>query len=807
MKKILLFASALAGLFLAASCQQENLEPEVAGKTVTFTVEAPAALQTKAIADGLNVDQLIYEVWITGEIANQTDLTNGAVRLYQATTDMQYDQANNRMKADITLDLVNDQNFTVLFWAQKKDLGVYKTDWLNAVTYTNLAAEAYAANDNRLDAFYSKAFVSDGVTKTPTVVLRRPFAQVNLCTLNLKDAAQAAGDYNIALVSSKMRLESVPTKFNVATSAATGYEPMEFLANAVPSGEDQMITVNGKKYYYAGMNYVFAGTNTILTYDIQTKLNGIVDANVNNEIQNVPLRENYRTNIIGNLLTSKTDYEIVVDASFNIPDELVGEGVVIVKNSEEFVAALKRNEAHLVIELVGDQTMPSVPVEFEVPVGASTEKYYFGGDKTKTITVNANGNKINFVHQNTDWNYIRLVNEDAQWTINDAIITNSGANNGPWNRHDIRFYNAVELNNVTSDKAIALLNDGELNNVTITEDTGAYGLWITAEGQTVSINGLNITSTNGGRAIAIKEQYVSAPACVTLNVENASFVTDQKAAVLVTSKAGATINWLEGNDITGVAADTQFAVWVDEDLRAYADKVVVNGAYCKVEGDVAAVVTNNDELLAAIALENAHIYFDKADYKLTKKISIAKGVTIHGNGASIKNDWASLLFNTQTTLENVTIEDMNFTNNTVLDMAYAKGTVTFRNCTFSHVRGNQSLHFDGQAGAKVVFENCTMYGRNMLAASLDVVEFHNCNFRESTWNTEQGNKGVGTGWSGVNMWGKYMFDNCNFDSVCKCCVKTSGVEATFTNCTVTDGSAIEDIVIYSSGAEGTIIFN
>lgn len=319
MKKILLFVSALAGLFLA-SCQKEQLEPVAGNGQVTFTIEAPAAIQTKAIADGLNVDQLIYEVWITGETANQDNLAN-AVRLYQATTDMVQD--GNRMKANITLDLVNDQNFTVLFWAQKKGIGVYNTEWLNAVTYTNLNAKAYAANDNRLDAFYSKAFVSDGATSTPTVTLRRPFAQVNLCTLNNKEAAQTAGDYNIALSQSKMRLDAVPTVFNVATSAATNYVAMEFAYHDVPSGDDQMITVNGKEYYYAGMNYVFAGANIALTYDIATKLNGSVDANVNNTIANVPLKENHRTNIVGNLLTSKVDYKIIVDAAFYEPAEYV----------------------------------------------------------------------------------------------------------------------------------------------------------------------------------------------------------------------------------------------------------------------------------------------------------------------------------------------------------------------------------------------------------------------------------------------------------------------------------------------------
>ena len=337
MKKILLFASALAGLFLAGSCQRENLEPQQTEQQVTFTIEAPAALQTKAIADGLNVNELIYEVWITE--AQNAETLDGATRLYQAKTDMQYDETNKRMKANITLDLVNDQNFTVLFWAQKEGIDVYDTEWLNAVTYTNLAENAYAANDARLDAFYSKAYVVDCQTATPTVVLRRPFAQVNLCTLNSKDAAQVAGNYNMTLVSSEMRLDAVPTVFNVATSEATNYVAMDFAVNAVPSGVDQKITVNNQDYYYAGMNYVFAGANIVLTYDIQAQLNGTVDVNINNTIQNVPLKENHRTNIVGNLLTSQTDFEIIVDAAFNEPAEVVE--VVSVSTATELVQAIE----------------------------------------------------------------------------------------------------------------------------------------------------------------------------------------------------------------------------------------------------------------------------------------------------------------------------------------------------------------------------------------------------------------------------------------------------------------------------------
>ena len=600
MKKLLYCAAALATLLIAGSCQRENLEPAQESAAVTFTVEAPAALQTRAIADGLNVNELIYEVWLTETLG---DLTQNAQKLYQAKTDMAVENGVN--KATLTLDLVNDQKFTVLFWAQVKEAAAYTTDKLTEVTY---AKNEYNSNDESLAAFYAVAYVNDsrhvekdGTTAADSKVsLRRPFAQLNLGTLNTSTA------YTVTMVSSAVKVTSANTVFNVATSVASVPAELTFKNAAVPA-DPATLSVNGTAYQYAAMNYLFAGDNAIVEYDIVTKLNGGMDGTVNNIVDAVPLKENYRTNIIGNLLTSKTDYEIVIDAEFNIPDELVGEGVVFVKTSDELLAALQRNESHIVIDLVGTQTKAVTPVEFKIPVGAHEPKYYFGGEKTKTITINANGNTINFDHKNTDWNYIRCVNDAAKWIINDAVLTNSGANDGPWNRHDIRFYNAVELNSVTSDKAIALLNDGKLNNVTITEDTEAYGLWITAEGQTVDVDGLNITATNAGRGIAIKDEYVDSPACVTLNVNNATFETAEKAAILVTSTAGAEINWGKGNDITGVAADPANAVWVDDGEKYQnIEDVTVTGASVIIEGQVSAtpVVTNAEELKAAIAAAN-----------------------------------------------------------------------------------------------------------------------------------------------------------------------------------------------------------
>ena len=331
MKKILLFASALAGLFLAG-CQRENLEPVQAGQQVTFTIEAPAAMQTKAIADGQNVDQLVYEVWLTPTLGN---LETGAQKLYQAVAPMTSDGTVN--KAELTLDLVNDQKFTVLFWAQVAH--TYDTRELTAVGYKDL--DALKANDESLAAFYGVAYVKDGrhvkvdeSSASAQVSLKRPFAQLNLCTLNTSTA------YVVDMVESEVIVENVPTVFNVVNGVedVNSYANVTFDMAAVPS-DPATITVNNKTYQYAGMNYMFAGDNITLEYNIKTSLNGQSEAVVNNIISDVPLKENHRTNIVGNLLTSKTDYEIIVDAAFNANDYVVegGSNYVSVSSAEELV--------------------------------------------------------------------------------------------------------------------------------------------------------------------------------------------------------------------------------------------------------------------------------------------------------------------------------------------------------------------------------------------------------------------------------------------------------------------------------------
>ena len=238
-------------------------------------------------------------------------------------------------------------------------------------------------------------------------------------------------------------------------------------------------------------------------------------------------------------------------------------------NADNAKDALTEDKSTIIVNLTEDIT-------YDVAAWAANS---MGGESTKNIIINGNGHTITFNNTDSDWNNIATTN-DAVLTINDAHITNSGYNNGPWNRHDINFDCPVVLNDVTSDKAIALKDAGTFNNVTISDANASdtYALWIQPNGQTVTLDGctIDMIDCSDGRGIKIDEQYVTNPAKVTLNVSDTTFKTEGKSAIIVKSAAGADVI-LDNIDISGVADDTTNAVWVDEASPAYYDLVTVTG--------------------------------------------------------------------------------------------------------------------------------------------------------------------------------------------------------------------------------------
>ena len=209
-------------------------------------------------------------------------------------------------------------------------------------------------------------------------------------------------------------------------------------------------------------------------------------------------------------------------------------------------------------------------------------------------------------------------------------------------------------------------------------------MWISAEGQEVKIDGLTINAT-AGRGIKIDEQYVDAPAKeVILNVKNATFNTAKKAAILVKSVAGADIT-VSNIDIANVKADGTHVVWVDEDAKAYADKVTVNGGLKIVEGAASASV---------FATEGATVELAPGNYNLPAKV--ANNVTIKGAGVIMNMADSFIMGNVNgLTLEGIKV---NWKGATYTGFTHSSGHL-YKNVTF-----NGAFFCYGQYAK---FEDCT----------------------------------------------------------------------------------------------------
>ena len=216
----------------------------------------------------------------------------------------------------------------------------------------------------------------------------------------------------------------------------------------------------------------------------------------------------------------------------------------------------------------------------------NTSNFYLnrGGANTHTITINGNSHKLTF--HSTYRNHIQTSNGAKIILKNATVDSDYQVGGSTWDDYGLIFQCPTEFENVTFNRQLALEQPyaHKLTNVTINQTSATgdmYALWIEA-GADVTFNGGTVNSINPNsgslnRAIKIADEYITDPQLTKLNVSGVTFKSQKKAAVLVTSTAGADIIWGEGNDITEVTADTVNAVWNDADRTAAWDLVTVTG--------------------------------------------------------------------------------------------------------------------------------------------------------------------------------------------------------------------------------------
>lgn len=311
-KNIFLSILALASMLFATSCSQDELINESTDGdfvNATFTIETADGIGTRAVGDGTTVDKVACAVY---DAYNNEELES-----------LRQDVAITNKTATFSVRLAKGKNYRVAFFAYNEAANAYDvTDLKNIVV-----KDGQLSNIEGRDAFTAYVDVTEGETMnafTKEVTLKRPFAQLNL---GIDDAEFAeAANAGLTVAKSKIVVSNVYNAFSafdnaVAENAVEG--SMTFELNAIPT-EKLKVTVNGveKLYNYLALNYLLVGDNdsekTLTDVEFTWESNnGDSNAESVTEFINIPVQRNYRTNIIGKLLTSPTIFNIIIDEEFD----------------------------------------------------------------------------------------------------------------------------------------------------------------------------------------------------------------------------------------------------------------------------------------------------------------------------------------------------------------------------------------------------------------------------------------------------------------------------------------------------------
>ena len=759
MKKILLFATALAALFLSASCQRENLEPVTAG--ATFTVTVPGETATKAFSDGTNINKVLYEIYKTDEVETAQPLAKGAVSM-------------TNKEATVTFDLLQDQEYTVIFWAQKSanEDGTnkyYNTGDLRTVSINT--ATALNANDEDRAAFFKRVDFATPMTEVKKVELVRPFAQLNLGTtaasLNPVQPGQTQG-YTINVEKSYVKVEGLSTTFNTLTGVAAEEDnDFEFALYETPYAQDntEVLEVNGVKYHYVGMNYFFVSKNEDLvtvSYKIKTDKGEITNEN----IINVPVKANYRTNIIGNLLTTEADFEIVVDENFNIPGLMQAEGWVHTGNYTYKVTAnapqtaLKEILAHADASATEASTKAAGP---EVVINLEGDVYWETGagigstpllpEESLISSVVINGNGKTFTATGKGVGKIRLANGSVL-TFNDLKIVDKSVSyaEDSWEYGYLEFGGAVSLNDCEVVNAIML--SGETATLTgcsfNSNHDNEYAVWV--DNGSASFTGCTFT---GARGLKTHEAYGSE--VVEITVDGCTFGP-------LTKKPGMAIGTV--NDKTSITIKNSFFIGCqagDQELYIYEiDTDVTTFTFVEENNEVHA----NSSAMLKDWVEKAQagdvVEVPAGEYSFPAG-SIKEGVTLKCAEGTVFEGTSNLNINGATVI-GATFES---------DGKAVSGTVdgTFKNCTFD---GSEALRWCyTDEGDEILFEDCVI--------KTDFRGFHfdgmngNVTFRRCKINGFNAYSGKGTAtfencvlgndesdYNGLNIYSNTVLKDCQF---------------------------------------------
>ena len=532
MKSKISSLSTLAIALLMASCAADDdlsvssVDSDVSN--VTFTVAQPGDVQTRAYSDGTSASTLYYSVY---------QVTDDGLKYLSDLSDSETNAFDSNLQATVTLQLVNGNEYDVIFWAQSPDTEVYTRDFDSTEPSVSLAS-TLVSNTEYYDAFYK--FHEVGVVTgdiSETIQLTRPFAQLNWGTDDL-DAVYAAEVSNLQT--------SVTITGGVGTSLTFSDGSVELNEEAFTFGvnseygipdEDEAFPVSG--YDYLNMNYILF-TADKATVDATLTITGDNFTGNTVEVSSVPLQRNYRTNIFGSLLTSTVEYTIEIVPEYEEPD------YAAVSTGDALLAAIEAGSTD--IRLFGDITLDE-DIEFDYDATLYVYDYTITSSGMITVT---DGASLTIVGSTDDDGeaegelvltngYLYAAGEESTLTIENVTITNTGL---PSNANG-----AVQIGatNVTSSD-----NTLVMNNVTISSIKSGVVL---AGSTTVTLEDCDITTDYFGiTQQGTGNSYVTPGSTVTLTDTN---ITAKYSGIYFSTSYGTVVGNTSNITITGGTITSQ----------------------------------------------------------------------------------------------------------------------------------------------------------------------------------------------------------------------------------------------------------
>ena len=335
MKKTLLFiAAAVTALFSA--CSSDELANGNDVVNVSFNASFEQVMPTRGVSgesDGTAATKLYVAVY------NKDNQLIKAISKIGVDGSQAVETVSNK-QATVSFQLVKGQTYNFVFWAQNPNATAGAVVFNPETGKVSVDYTKIKANDESLDAFtahVNNLTVTGAIAQD--VTLKRPWAQVNYGSAQADwDAAVAAG---ITVAKSKVTVNNVYKTLNALTGEVEGTAEtadIALAANTIPASAttSRTLTVSGTNYKYIGLNYLLVGNEgeqSLIKADleIQKESGEVINALT---FSNVPVQRNYRTNIVGNLLTSQVQFNITLDSNYE--DDITGNNEVIAEGITRF---------------------------------------------------------------------------------------------------------------------------------------------------------------------------------------------------------------------------------------------------------------------------------------------------------------------------------------------------------------------------------------------------------------------------------------------------------------------------------------